>query len=58
MNKDEKCKNCGWLDLWNGIYICGYVAEVWLIAAEVNPKENCREDIKRFKNRKGGECHK
>ena len=53
MNKDEKCKNCGWLDLWNGFYICGYIAEVWHTASEVNPEGNCRESIKRFKKRKG-----
>lgn len=53
MNKDNKCKNCGWLEFWKGVYICGYVAEVWHIAAEVSPEGNCREDIKRFKNRKG-----
>lgn len=49
MNKDGKCKNCDWLEIYKGDYICGYVAEVWHIAAKVNPEKSCRKDINHFK---------
>ena len=53
MNKDGKCKDCDWLEIYKGDYIYGYVAEVWHIAAKVNPQSNCRNGIKKFKRRKG-----
>ncbi|MBE7039104.1 MAG: hypothetical protein E7398_00065 [Ruminococcaceae bacterium] len=42
---DKTCLQCEWLEKHKGQYICGCIAELYLIAARVEPKEKCRFDF-------------
>lgn len=46
----EKCKDCRWLEFYEGRYICGYVAEVYLLARRVDPESAC--EINKYENRR------
>lgn len=49
---DKKCLNCKWLEEYKGQYICGCMAELYLIAAYVDPEAKCRFDFA-YKQMKG-----
>ena len=42
---DKICSRCKWIEKYEGKYICGYIAELYLIAAFVNPQGKCRFDF-------------
>ena len=37
----EKCKDCRWIERYDEGFICGYVAEVYLLARRVEPESAC-----------------
>lgn len=37
----QKCKYCRWLECCNGVYICGYIAEVHNLAIKVEAESPC-----------------
>ena len=49
---ENQCKDCRWLERYEGEYICGYIADVYLIASKVKPESPCKTNKYEKKGRK------